>query len=148
MFFMANRKEWLDVELNSIKALVGVIELGDPGDLFTKKILHETFNVPFAIIKRLGREQLVEDRRAYEEGTTPRRPHRAEGVTGYRLLVDMAMQLPTGAGYANIDVPQLMEIKARRNPFLYSAQNISKDILNALELEPEILPNMVKRRSV
>jgi len=143
---LAQAKEWLDVEVNSIKALVKIIQLDGDEKVFTKKVLRETFNVPFAIIKRLGREQLAANRKAYSRGELEVYPHRAEGVTGYLLLVDMAMQLPTGAGYANIDVPQLIELRARRNPFLYSAQHISNDIMNALELEAETLPNMVKRR--
>jgi len=155
MFRMATAKEWLDVEVNSIKALVGVIELGACDNLFTKKDLREVFNVPFAIIKRLGREQLIEDRRAYETGKTHVLPHRAEGVTGYRLLVDMAMQLPTDQGILLTDEQRKEMItnygqghkdsKAWSKKELHAHQ-LAMHILNTLELEPETLPNMVKRR--
>ena len=146
---MAQAKEWLDVEVNSIKAIVKIVESDGYEKVFTKKVLRETFNIPFAIIKRLGREQLIEDREAYGRCELDVYPHRAEGVTGYRLLVDMAIQLPTDLG-RNIPAAQRKgKAESMCRPWskkdVYAPQ-LSILILNALELEPETLPNVVKRR--
>ena len=148
---LAAAKEWLDVEINSIRALVKVIELGGFEKKHTKKDLRDEFNVPFAITNRLGKEQLIEDRKAYDRMEISVYPRRAEGVTGYRLLVDMAMQLPTdiskGHTAAQRDGKGLSLSRLWSEKELYAPQ-LSMLILNALEMKPETVANLVKLKGM
>ena len=148
---MATAKEWLDVEINSIRALVEVIGLGGFEKKYTKKVLRDEFNVPFAITKRLGKEQLIEDRKAYDRMEISVYPRRAEGVTGYRLLVDMALQLPTdmerGHTAAQRGSKALSMNRLWSKKELYAPQ-LSMLILNALEMKPETVANLVKLKGM
>ena len=151
---LATAKEWLDVEINSIRALVEVIGLGGFEKKYTKKVLRDEFNVPFAITNRLGKEQLIEDREEYDrmcEYKTCVYPRRAEGVTGYRLLVDMALQLPTdmerGHTAAQRGSKALSMNRLWSKKELYAPQ-LSMLILNALEMKPETVANLVKLKGM